>query len=225
MTKKLQNGFHLFAKLRKFARNMGKSISVWLLLLVFAGCQAPVEESVEAQSDSIYRAAVIHERQQKDDAFAMSPNSPFRDAKEEFSGLRYYPVASVWKVNCRWDKSHSGETMTLPDSKGEKRVYTLAGTFLFRIQNRDCQIPAYFEDSAKTTFFILFRDSSNTTETYQGGRYIEFQHAGGDDIVLDFNRAFNPYCHYNHNYACPVVPASHFIPVFIRAGERRYGTF
>jgi uncharacterized protein (DUF1684 family) len=203
---------------------MGKSIWVWLLLPVFIGCQAPVEERAGAQSDSIYMAAVTHERQQKDDAFAMSPNSPFRDVKEEFTGLKYYPVLTEYKVACRWDKSHSGDTVVFPDSKGQKRNYTLAGSFIFRMQNRECKIPAYFEDSAKTMFFIMFRDSTNTLETYQGGRYIEFRHAGGDDIMLDFNRAFNPYCHYNYNYACPVVPATHFIPVFIRAGERRYGT-
>ena len=201
---------------------MGKSIWVWLLLPVFVGCQAPIEEHGEVQSESIYMAAVTHERQQKDDAFAMSPNSPFRDMKDEFTGLRYYPVSPEWKVPCRWDKSRSGDTVMLPDTKGRMRVYTTAGTFLFRMQNRACKIPAYFEDSAKTLFFIMFRDSTNTTETYQGGRYIEFRYAGGDDIVLDFNRAFNPYCHYNHNYACPVVPATHFIPVFVRAGERRY---
>ena len=201
---------------------MGKSIWVWLLLPVFAGCQSPAEENAQAQSDSIYRAAVTHERQLKDDAFAISPNSPFRDVKEEFTGLRYYPVSQEWKIHCRWDKSLSGNMVSLPDSKGQMRNYTVAGTFTFRMQNRECEIPAYFEESDKNTFFIMFRDSSNTTETYKGGRYIEFRHAGSDDIVLDFNRAFNPYCHYDHNYACPVVPASHIIPVFIRAGERRY---
>jgi uncharacterized protein (DUF1684 family) len=201
---------------------MGKSISLGLILLLFAGCQGNLEERAQKQTDSIYISAVTHERQQKDDAFAMSANSPFRDVKEEFTGLQYYPVSPEWKVNCEWDKNRSGDTLLIPDSKGRMRTYQLAGTFKFRLQNRDCEIPAYFEDSAKTLFFVMFRDSSNTTETYQGGRYIEFQHAGGNEIVLDFNRAFNPYCHYNHNYACPVVPPSHFIPLFIRAGERRY---
>lgn len=223
MTKKLQNGFHLFAKLRKFAWNMGKSIGLGLIMLLFAACQGTEAEHAQKQADSIYLAAVTHERQQKDDAFAMSANSPFRDVKEEFTGLQYYPISSEWKVNCTWDKSRSGDMAQMPDSKGTMRSYQRAGTFKFRLKNRNFEIPAYFEDSAKTLFFIMFRDSSNTTETYQGGRYIEFQHAGGDDIVLDFNRAFNPYCHYNHNYACPVVPPSHFIPLFIRAGERRFG--
>jgi uncharacterized protein (DUF1684 family) len=224
MTKKLKNGFHLFAKLRKFVRNMGKSIWVYILAVMLAGCRGNIGEQPESQSDSIYISAVTHERQQKDDAFAMSPNSPFRDVKEEFTGLRYYPISPGWKVKCLWDKNHSGEVVSLPDSKGQKRTYTAAGTFKFRLHNRECQIPAYFEDSAKTMFFIMFRDSTNQSETYPGGRYIEFRHAGGDEIVLDFNRAFNPYCHYNHNYACPVVPATHYIPLPVRAGERKYGS-
>ena len=222
MTIKLQNGFQLFAKLRKFARNMRKSIGCVLLSLLFMACHSNEDVRDKEQSDSIYTNAVIHERQQKDAAFAMSPNSPFRDVQEDFSGLQYYPVSTEWKVNCRWDKRHSGNWVTLPDSKGKKRAYMAAGIFKFRLDQREFQIPAYFEDTAKTAFFIMFRDSTNGVETYSGGRYIEFQHAGSDDVVLDFNRAFNPYCHYNHRYACPVVPADHFIPARIRAGERSY---
>jgi hypothetical protein len=201
---------------------MRKSIGVYLLGFLLSGCWNNVVEQADAQTDSIYMAAVAHERKQKDDAFAMSPNSPFSDISNDFMGLQYYPVAKEWKVNCRWDKSQSGHWVTLPDSKGKKRAYMAAGTFKFRLDQREFQIPAYFEDTAKTAFFIMFRDSTNGVETYSGGRYIEFQHAGSDDVVLDFNRAFNPYCHYNHHYACPVVPASHFIPLHICAGERSY---
>jgi uncharacterized protein (DUF1684 family) len=202
---------------------MGKSIYAGLLSFLLMGCQGTADRQALIQSDSIYTASVNHERKQKDDAFAMSPNSPFRDENGDFAGLRYYPVSPGWKIKCQWDKMGMGDTVLMRDTKGQQRIYTKAGTFLFRLKNLDCRIPAYFEDSAKTAFFIMFRDSTNSTETYQGGRYIAFHYSGSDDIVLDFNRAFNPYCHYNHNYACPVIPASHFIPVYIHAGERRYG--
>ena len=69
----------------------------------------------------------------------------------------------------------------------------------------------------------MFRDSTNGAETYGGGRYLEFRKMDSKNMVLDFNQAYNPYCHYNHQYACPLVPKTHFIPLFVRAGERNYG--
>jgi hypothetical protein len=41
-------------------------------------------------------------------------------------------------------------------------------------------------------------------------------------IVIDFNRAYNPYCAYNPAYSCPVPPAENSLPLEIRAGEKTF---
>ena len=38
--------------------------------------------------------------------------------------------------------------------------------------------------------------------------------------LLDFNRAYNPYCAYNATYECPYPPPSNRLKVRIEAGER-----
>ncbi len=38
--------------------------------------------------------------------------------------------------------------------------------------------------------------------------------------ILDFNRAYNPYCAYNAEYSCPLIPSENILPVFIKAGEK-----
>ncbi len=38
--------------------------------------------------------------------------------------------------------------------------------------------------------------------------------------LIDFNRAYHPYCYYNPRFDCPYPPAQNRLPVPVRAGER-----
>jgi uncharacterized protein (DUF1684 family) len=43
-------------------------------------------------------------------------------------------------------------------------------------------------------------------------------------LVIDFNKAYNPYCAYVKNqYNCPIPPKENSLPVAIEAGEKDYG--
>jgi uncharacterized protein (DUF1684 family) len=79
------------------------------------------------------------------------------------------------------------------------------------------------EEGNSDLLFVMFRDKTNGDSTYSGGRYLEIPYHEKDfEYVLDFNRAFNPYCHYNHSYSCPVVPPDCSLKAEIKAGEKRY---
>jgi uncharacterized protein (DUF1684 family) len=65
-------------------------------------------------------------------------------------------------------------------------------------------------------------DDTNGAETYAGGRYIDLAIPGGDSIVIDFNRAYNPYCAYNKKYSCPLVPKVNTLTTEIRAGVKAF---
>lgn len=40
--------------------------------------------------------------------------------------------------------------------------------------------------------------------------------------ILDFNKAYNPWCAYSQDYACPFVPPENWLNVPLYAGERNY---
>jgi uncharacterized protein (DUF1684 family) len=42
-----------------------------------------------------------------------------------------------------------------------------------------------------------------------------------DEYLLDFNQAYNPFCAYNPNFTCPLVPAENDLPIAVRAGEKK----
>jgi uncharacterized protein (DUF1684 family) len=67
--------------------------------------------------------------------------------------------------------------------------------------------------------FLPFTDLTNGKETYAAGRYIGLKiPKEGNELIIDFNMAYNPYCAYSDRYSCPVVPAANNLATEIRAG-------
>ena len=67
--------------------------------------------------------------------------------------------------------------------------------------------------------FFPFTDLTNGNETYGGGRYIDLRiPAKGQQLIVDFNQAYNPYCAYSHRYSCPLVPEENQMEIEVRAG-------
>jgi uncharacterized protein (DUF1684 family) len=61
---------------------------------------------------------------------------------------------------------------------------------------------------------------TSSTETYPAGRYLEIDRQASGAYVIDFNRAFHPYCYYNADYDCPYPPPGNRLPFPVRAGEK-----
>ena len=79
-----------------------------------------------------------------------------------------------------------------------------------------------FRSAADTTrgpLFVPFRDATSGGDSYGAGRYLRVV-PEGDDTVVDFNRATNPWCAYSPYYNCVLPPAENVLDSAIRAGER-----
>lgn len=75
----------------------------------------------------------------------------------------------------------------------------------------------------KDYLFFPFTDTTNGNETYDGGRYIDLRiPASGNEIIIDFNKAYNPFCAYSAGYSCPIVPAENNLDIPITVGVRYY---
>jgi len=76
----------------------------------------------------------------------------------------------------------------------------------------------------KDLLFLPFTDLTNNKETYGGGRYInlDIKSINEAKIIIDFNKAYNPYCAYSDGYRCPIPPEENNLPLEIKAGEKNY---
>ena len=102
------------------------------------------------------------------------------------------------------------------------------GVLKFYILGKDLALYAYQnidlvkKEAYKDYLFIPFTDLSNGFETYGGGRYIDIQYNGEESIVLDFNKAYNPYCAYSGRWSCPIPPKENHLEIEIKAGVRSF---
>src|SRR5258708_11716126 len=115
-----------------------------------------------------------------------------------------------------------------PDENHSPRVNLerIFGILTFSIEGKEFSLPVYQSQSLmqkkeyKDYLFLPFTDLTNGNETYDGGRYIDLRIPAGDQIVIDFNKAYNPYCAYSHGYSCPIVPSKNHLETEILAGVR-----
>jgi uncharacterized protein (DUF1684 family) len=73
--------------------------------------------------------------------------------------------------------------------------------------------------------FVPVKDGLAGIRTYGGGRYVIDTVKGadlggtGDELVVDFNFAYNPSCAYDPAWSCPLAPQGNVVSAAIEAGE------
>ena len=139
-----------------------------------------------------------------------------------FTGLSYYGVDSNFRVEAKivW-KLDSKPVRLIKDTTIESLYYPIA-YLTFSIGDDVCELNGYTRSlDNKTEIFIPFYDLTSGEATYAGGRFLEAKVNNSDNVVLDFNLAYNPYCAYNVSYTCAVPPFSNDLKVNILAGEKK----
>lgn len=92
------------------------------------------------------------------------------------------------------------------------------GVVSFEIDGQSHELEAY---AAGDELFFVFGDLTSGRETYPAGRFLYADlPADSDEIILDFNRAYNPPCAFNDFATCPVASPKNRLPVRIAAGEK-----
>ena len=67
--------------------------------------------------------------------------------------------------------------------------------------------------------FVMFQDQTSANETYSGGRFLHAPLPTNGETVLDFNKAFSPYCSLNTYIMCPIPPPENRLDVRVAVGE------
>lgn len=166
-----------------------------------------------------YRQQIDTARAEKDRFFRTNAESPLTD-KTGFTGLRYYKPDLSYIVTARLEPfADKTQKLVVRMSDGSEEVYDKFAHVVFSLNGATCRLLIV---KLGDTYSILFRDATSGTETYGGGRYLELEPASlsNNQAVLDFNKAYNPYCAYTPTYACPLPPAENTLSVAVRAGER-----
>ena len=168
-----------------------------------------------------YNSEILGQRTTKDVWLSNDFESPFVKTNTPFQRLNYFPANKEYVITARFVKNNNADSVNLITNLGEARTYRIYGTASFRVNEHDCSLQLLYVTSGEE-LFIPFIDSTSGNSTYGAGRYLEAAIPSGDEIILDFNTAYNPYCAYVDGFSCPFPPKSNILKVAIEAGEKTY---
>lgn len=196
-------------------------------ILFLAGVIVFVLYSLQGgQSPEDYTTEIERERKEKDLFMKNEKDSPFAAAKGEFHGLAYFSPDLKYKINARLVPIEEKRTIVLPTSDGLEKKYLEHAYAEFELDgmvNRLLILEITDPGSYRGTLFLAFADETSARETYGSGRYLDLKKvAAASSVLLDFNKAYNPYCAYSVNFSCPFPPKENVLKVAIKAGEKSY---
>jgi len=197
--------------------------SIIIVSLMRSGNPCGADELVGGDNLTTRLKDIQREREEKDRFFREDPKSPLSPKNQKsFKGLNYYPVDLDFVISGQLERDPKGrrDYVKLPTNRGNYRTYIKEGIFRFKIEGKECVLTV-FRSLGRSTLFLPFKDRTNGHETYRNGRYVDVEIMGDDRIVVDFNRAHNPFCAYNPKYTCAYAPEENTLDVTIRSGEKK----
>jgi hypothetical protein len=162
------------------------------------------------------RLSVIH----RGPKYGIRLKDPASQARRDFHGLDYFAASEEYRVTAKF----VAEPQKIPIANvlGQTEPMDSPGYVVFRLNGQELRLYPVFEAPASGLFFI-FRDQTSGKETYGAGRFLNTDLPREEQVVLDFNKAYNPPCAFTPYATCPLPPPENRLGVRIEAGEKKYG--
>ncbi len=144
-----------------------------------------------------------------------------RDLESEyvknFKGIDCFPIQESWILRAKFVPTQ-GKNLRIVDVTGRAYEEESPGKVVFQVNGKEFALAATKEGNE---LFIVFGDLTNKQETYGGGRFIYVDVPTSDDeVIIDFNKAYNPPCTFTPYATCPLPVAENKLTIRIPAGEK-----
>ncbi|MCX2745166.1 DUF1684 domain-containing protein [Mangrovivirga sp. M17] len=150
-----------------------------------------------------------------------SSSSPFNEADVEFEGVNYFNYDPEFEIKAKLSPIRPQNPVKLTSTTGEDLTYFQSALATFDIKGKNFEVMLLtLTKNAPEEYHLLFTDKTNGMSTYGGGRYLEIPYKDAGNILINFNKAYYPYCAYVHDYSCPIPPRGNYIDLKITAGEK-----
>ena len=141
--------------------------------------------------------------------------------RKNFAGIETYPVDPAWRIEAAWVPFDPPRTLRITNVLGLIEDASCPGKAVFTLAGRTVELLPVQDAPGDRLFFIL-TDTTAGTETYEASRFLYADPPVDGKVVLDFNRLYNPPCAFTPFTTCPLPPKENFLPVPLRAGEKKY---
>jgi uncharacterized protein (DUF1684 family) len=158
----------------------------------------------------------------RSDAFGVRLRDYEADVVSNFEGVEQYPIDLNWRIEAKFIPYESSKTIPITNVIGQTTENPSPGYLKFQIGDKTFTLDAL--DGNEEELYLIFADETSGRETYGGGRYMYVKKADDSgNVIIDFNKAYNPPCVYTAHATCPLPPRQNMLEVAITAGHKNYG--
>lgn len=197
-----------------------KKITLFLLLFICFALNA--QEATGIQTSFEFQQNLNKE-------FANPDESPLSEKDlKTFTSLDFYPIDEKYIITAQFKRTENEPIIKMKTSTSRLPEYRKYGEITFAFEGKTFHLNIYqnielmHKKGYEDYLFLPFSDESCGKDSYIGGRYLDLRIPNSDTIVVDFNKAYNPYCAYNHKYSCPKVPLENDLNIAILAGVKKF---
>lgn len=176
-----------------------------------------------------YVASIRDYQHEMNMEFKDKDESPLTEEdRKDFKGLDFFTIDSTYQIKAKFKLDENPKTFAMPTTTDRLPIYRTYGIAVFKLNGKEFTLHIYQNQDLirqpkyKNHLFIPFTDITNGEETYGGGRFLDVEIPEDDTILIDFNKAYNPYCAYNGKYSCPIPPQENSLAISINAGVKNY---
>jgi uncharacterized protein (DUF1684 family) len=156
---------------------------------------------------------------QAGERFALRMKDKHSKLRQEFAGLRWFPIDPAWRVTAHFVPYSSLREVPIEGILGDRSTLPMAGYVTFDLHGSHYKLEGLQDDDGR--LFFIFNDLTRKTDTYQV-RFLFSTAPANGTVELDFNEAYNPPCAFNPYTTCPLPTPGNRLQVEIPAGEKRY---
>jgi len=137
-----------------------------------------------------------------------------------FRGSLWFPVNAGYRVVAEFTPYLEPKEQKIPDTTGRIRTMKAPGYVTFQLNGETLHLEPVVTGNE---LFFMFKDRTSGRETYGSGRFLEAEMPKDGKVVLDFNKAYNPYCAFNPYSSCPIPQKQNTLITRVEAGEKYRG--
>ncbi len=156
---------------------------------------------------------------QREDGFGIRLWDNSRAEREAFPGREWFPAQEEFRIEGVYQRYADEKMVSFERENGADFKAKVEGAVNFSLEGKDFSLLAF--EQPEGDLFIIFRDTTNGSETYGSGRYLSVNTPIDGKVIIDFNRAVNPPCAFTNFATCPLPPSQNNLPVPIIAGEKK----
>jgi uncharacterized protein (DUF1684 family) len=139
-----------------------------------------------------------------------------------FHGLASFPVDPGWRLVARFEPHPRPKSIPIANVLGMTDNEPSPGIVVFEHGGKTYRLDA-LAGGDDGSLFLVFADQTTGRETYGAGRFLDTDPPRNGEVVVDFNKAYNPPCAFTAFATCPLPPPQNRLAAAVTAGEKKYG--